>query len=199
MTPSTAKTIFKDRLPLAERYVKHLKTTGIEWGLMGPREADIMWERHVLNCAIVNELMDTDSTVIDIGSGAGLPGLTLAIARPDLQLTLVEPLERRVQWLKMVVADLKLDNVKVFRNRAEDLDIQSDYVTARAVKALKTLLPMTLPLLKSRGQLLAIKGQSAQKEIYAAKKQLKNYDAEIILLGQQLLHTPTTVVQVQHS
>ncbi|MFT4147969.1 MAG: 16S rRNA (guanine(527)-N(7))-methyltransferase RsmG [Micrococcaceae bacterium] len=193
---TAAEQIFKDRLPLAERYVEHLKTTGIEWGLMGPREADIMWDRHVLNCAIINELMDHNSTVIDIGSGAGLPGLTLAIAREDLDVTLVEPLERRVQWLKMVVKDLELDNVKVFRNRAEDLDIQADYVTARAVKALKTLLPMTLPLLKKHGELLAIKGQSAENEIKAAKKALKGYSAEILQLGQNLLQTPTTVVRV---
>lgn len=179
----------------------HLATTGIEWGLLGPREVPRLWGRHVLNCAVVARLLPEGSLVADVGSGAGLPGLCLALARPDCRFTLIEPLERRVAWLEMVIADLGLTNVEVVRGRSEQVadEIQVDIVTARAVSALKTLLPLTMPLLRSSGHLLAIKGRSAAEEITAAQKPLRKYgggDPEIVTVGEGLLPEPTTVVRV---
>lgn len=196
-----AERVFGDAVPLAERYVGHLATTGTEWGLLGPREVPRLWERHVLNCAVVAELLPEGALVADVGSGAGLPGLCLALARPDCRFTLIEPLERRVTWLEMVVADLGLTNVEVVRARSEQVadEIQVDVVTARAVSALKTLLPLTMPLLRSSGELLAIKGRSAADEITAAQKPLRKYgggEPEIVTLGEDLLPEPTTVVRV---
>ena len=121
-----ATAIFGDRLPLAQRYVEHLATTGIERGLIGPREVPRLWARHVLNCAAVQEYIAEGASVADVGSGAGLPGLCLAIARPDLSITLIEPLERRVIWLHEVVEDLGLENVKILRSRAEQAVGQVD-------------------------------------------------------------------------
>ncbi|GMA87065.1 hypothetical protein GCM10025868_23150 [Angustibacter aerolatus] len=118
--PEVAHRVFGARLDLAVAYVEHLVTTGIEWGLVGPREAPRIWERHVLNCAVMADLVPEGATVADIGSGAGLPGLALAIRRPDLDVTLVEPLLRRTTWLEHVVADLDLEHVRVLRARAEE-------------------------------------------------------------------------------
>lgn len=193
--------IFGDRLDLAKRYVEHLATSGIERGLIGPREVPRLWERHVLNCAVVQELIEDGASVADVGSGAGLPGLCLAIARPDLQLTLIEPLERRVIWLTEVVDDLELENVDIMRSRAEQVvgHVDADYVTARAVSALVGLLDITMPILRGTGQLLALKGRSAQEEIDKAKKKLNKYGArttEILVTGEDLLEEPTTVVRV---
>ena len=196
-----ADQIFGDRLPLAERYVEHLATSGIERGLIGPREVPRLWERHVLNCAVVEEFIEDGARVADVGSGAGLPGLCLAIARTDLKLTLIEPLERRVIWLTEVVDDLGLDNVEILRSRAEQAvgQVEADYVTARAVSALVGLLDITLPILRGTGQLLALKGRSAADEITKAKKKLNKYGAretEILVAGETLLEEPTTVVRV---
>lgn len=196
-----AQKVFGDRLPVAQRYVQHLASSGIERGLIGPREVPRLWERHVLNCAVVQELIEQSATVADIGSGAGLPGLCLAIARPDLSLTLIEPLERRVIWLTEVVEDLGLENVDIMRSRAEQAVgyVEADYVTARAVSALVGLLDITLPILRGTGQLLALKGRTATEEITKAKKKLNKYGArktEILLAGEDLLEEPTTVVRV---
>lgn len=196
-----AQKVFGDRLPVAQRYVQHLASSGIERGLIGPREVPRLWERHVLNCAVVQELIEQSATVADVGSGAGLPGLCLAIARPDLSLTLIEPLERRVIWLTEVVEDLGLENVDIMRSRAEQAVgyVEADYVTARAVSALVGLLDITLPILRGTGQLLALKGRTATEEITKAKKKLNKYGArktEILLAGEDLLEEPTTVVRV---
>ena len=196
-----AQKVLGDRLPLAQRYVEHLATSGIERGLIGPREVPRLWERHVLNCAVVQELIEEGAKVADVGSGAGLPGLCLAIARPDLTLTLIEPLERRVIWLTEVVEDLGLENVDIMRSRAEQAVgyVEADYVTARAVSALVGLLDITLPILRGTGQLLALKGRTAAEEITKAKKKLNKYGAretEILLAGENLLEEPTTVVRV---
>lgn len=196
-----AQKVFGDRLPVAQRYVEHLATSGIERGLIGPREVPRLWERHVLNCAVVQELIEEGAKVADVGSGAGLPGLCLAIARPDLTLTLIEPLERRVIWLTEVVEDLGLENVDIMRSRAEQAVgyVEADYVTARAVSALVGLLDITLPILRGTGQLLALKGRTAAEEITKAKKKLNKYGAretEILLAGENLLEEPTTVVRV---
>lgn len=198
---AAAEKIFGDRLPLAQRYVKHLATSGIERGLIGPREVPRLWERHVLNCAVAEEFIEQGARVADVGSGAGLPGLCLAIARPDLSLTLIEPLERRVVWLTEVVDDLGLENVDIMRSRAEQAvgHVDVDYVTARAVSALVGLLDITLPILRGTGQLLALKGRSAAEEIAKAKKKLNKYgarDTEILVAGQGLLEEPTRVVRI---
>lgn len=197
-----AEHIFGDRLDLAKRYVEHLATSGIERGLIGPREVPRLWSRHVLNCAVVAELIEDGSKVADVGSGAGLPGLCLAIARPDLYLTLIEPLERRVIWLEEVVMDLGLSNVEIIRSRAEAAigKVECTVVTARAVSALNTLAPLTIPLLGGEGELLAIKGRSAEEEIGKAAKTLKKLGGvgtEVLTVGQSVLEEPTTVVRVR--
>lgn len=199
---AAAEAVFGDHLPLAERYVQHLATTGIERGLIGPREVPRLWGRHVLNCAVVQEYIAPNASVVDVGSGAGLPGLCLAIARPDLKLTLIEPLERRVIWLNEVVEDLGLENVTVLRSRAEQAvgAVDADVVTARAVSALIGLVDITLPILRGTGELLALKGRSAAEEIAKARKKLNRYAAretEILTAGADLLEEPTTVVRVR--
>lgn len=197
-----AAAIFGARLDLAERYVEHLATSGMERGLLGPREVPRLWGRHVLNCAVVADLIASNAAVADVGSGAGLPGLTLAIARPDLKLTLIEPLERRVNWLNEVVTDLGLDNVRVLRSRAELAvgKVSADVVTARAVSALVSLAGITIPLLNGHGEVLAIKGRSAAEEIEKAAKTIRKLggrETTVLTAGEQLLAEPTTVVRIK--
>ncbi|AJT42261.1 16S rRNA (guanine(527)-N(7))-methyltransferase RsmG [Psychromicrobium lacuslunae] len=201
-TGRVATQIFADRLELAERYVAHLASSGIERGLIGPREVPRLWDRHVLNCAVITEFIPSDAHVADVGSGAGLPGLCIAIARPDLRVTLIEPLERRVLWLEEVIADLGLSGVEVLRARAEQAvqSVDCDVVTARAVSALDKLVTLTLPLLHGNGQLLAIKGRSAQEEVAAAAKAIRKLggrSAEVLVAGADVLAEPTTVVRIQ--
>lgn len=196
-----AVNVFGDRLDLAKRYVQHLATSGMERGLLGPREVPRLWSRHVLNCAVVAELIAVGAVVADVGSGAGLPGLTFAIARPDLSLTLIEPLERRCIWLNEVVEDLGLENVTVYRSRAEHAvdRIDADVVTARAVSALGNLARLTIPLLHDRGEVLAIKGRSAAEELQKASKVLSKLgatSAEVVTAGRDVLEEPTTVVRI---
>lgn len=197
-----AQGLFGSRLSLAERYVEHLSTSGIVRGLIGPREAPRLWERHVLNCAVVESLIPAGARVADVGSGAGLPGLCLALARPDLSMTLIEPLERRVTWLEEVVDDLGLENVTIVRSRSEQAQGQVgdvEFVTARAVSALVGLVDITLPLLDGQGELLALKGRSAQDEVAKAQKKLKRWkvrDTEVLSVGGEILDEPTTVVRV---
>lgn len=198
---AAARAIFGDRLGLAERFVEHLATTGIERGLLGPREVPRLWSRHVLNCAVTAELFPAGATVADVGSGAGLPGIALAIARPDLSFTLIEPLERRVTWLNEVVADLGIDNVKVFRGRAEEAvgTVSASVVTARAVSALGGLAAMTIPILAGSGQVLAIKGQSAAEEVKKAAKLIRKLggrNTAVVQVGAGVLDQPTTVVRI---
>ncbi|MFE4195951.1 16S rRNA (guanine(527)-N(7))-methyltransferase RsmG [Paenarthrobacter sp. NPDC056912] len=196
-----AEKIFGERLDLAKRYVEHLATSGTERGLIGPREIPRLWSRHVLNCAVIESAIAMDSHVADVGSGAGLPGLCLAIARPDLELTLIEPLERRVIWLQEVVDDLGLENVTIMRTRAELAVgmVDADVVTARAVSALSNLAGLTIPLLNGRGEVVAIKGRSAEEEIEKAKKvirKLGGVETSVVVCGQELLEEPTTVVRI---
>ena len=196
-----AEAIFGDRLDLAKRYVDHLATSGTERGLIGPREIPRLWSRHVLNCAVIESQIARDSHVADVGSGAGLPGLCLAIARPDLELTLIEPLERRVIWLQEVVDDLGLTNVTVMRTRAELAVgmVDADVVTARAVSAMSNLAGLTIPLLAGKGEVVAIKGRSAGEEIAKAAKvirKLGGVSTSVVLVGEDLLEEPTTVVRI---
>jgi len=150
------------------RYAEMLGTWGIERGLIGPKEGDRIWDRHIANCVPVSTLIPKGASVVDIGSGAGLPGIVIALARPDTQVTLVEPLQRRVDFLNEVVADLKLP-ITVIRGKAETTRGSFDVVTSRAVAPLPKLLPMVRHLIKSGGSLLAIKGESAQSEIDATQ------------------------------
>ncbi|TLP79908.1 16S rRNA (guanine(527)-N(7))-methyltransferase RsmG [Nesterenkonia sphaerica] len=197
-----ARQIFGQQLPGAEKYVEHLCTTGITHGLLGPREVPRMWGRHVLNCAVVGSELPESGTVADVGSGAGLPGIALALARPDLDFILIEPMERRVDWLDMVTGDLELTNVQIIRARAEDVsdEVMADVVTARAVSALKNLIPLTVPLLDDHGELLFLKGRTVQAEIDSARKVLSRYRLqapEIHLVGTDVLEEPTTVVRTR--
>ena len=168
-TPAGAMQVFGERLGLAERYVEILSTAGLERGLMGPRERPRMWDRHVLNSAAAQSGMRHGELVVDIGSGAGLPGIPLALARPDLRITLVEPLLRRVRFLDEVIAELGID-VRVLRGRAEEKGIISDaggadVVTSRAVAPLAKLAGWSAPLLRSGGRMVALKGESASAEV----------------------------------
>lgn len=198
---AAAEALFGERLDLARVYVEHLATSGIERGLIGPREVPRLWERHVLNCAALGPALPEGKTVADVGSGAGLPGLALAIARPDVSFVLIEPLERRCIWLQEVIDDLGLENVTVMRGRSEQFfeSVNADIVTARAVSALANLVNLTLPLLHGNGSLLALKGRSAAEEIEKARKnikKLKGRNPRVYTVGDELLAEPTTIVQI---
>ena len=202
VVPAAAERLFGDRLDLAVRYVEHLASTGVEWGLIGPREVPRLWERHVLNCAVVGELVPQDALVLDVGSGAGLPGLPLALCRPDLQVVLVEPLLRRVEWLDLVVDDLGLDMVQVRRARAEEVvgELRAPVVTARAVAPLDRLARWGLPLLEPGGAMLALKGRTAEQEVgatLAGVRRAGGVSTEVLTLGSDLLDEATTVVRVR--
>jgi 16S rRNA (guanine527-N7)-methyltransferase len=199
--PDAASAIFGDRLDLAERYAQLLATAGVEWGLLGPREVDRIWDRHLLNCAATAELVEAGERVVDIGSGAGLPGLPMAIAKPGLRVVLVESLLRRTEFLGMVIDELGLD-VEVVRGRAEDSDVRrtaggADAVTSRAVASLDKLARWSLPLLRQGGRLLAIKGERAPDELREHRRVLARLgavDARVVECGVSLLSPPTTVV-----
>jgi len=166
--PASAEALFGERLPLARRYAELLCTDGVLRGVIGPRESERIWPRHLLNSAAVGQLVARHARVIDVGSGAGLPGIPLALARPDLDVTLLEPLARRVAFLEDVVAALGLP-VRVVRERAENAaGADADTVVARAVAPLERLVPVTMPLLRVGGQLLALKGATAGAELDAA-------------------------------
>lgn len=167
-----AAAVFGDRLDLARRYVDHLATSGVERGLVGPREGPRLWQRHVLNCALLAPLVPAGASVVDVGSGAGLPGIVVALARPDLGVVLVEPLLRRTSWLEEVVADLGLD-VEVVRARAQECGRDADAVLSRAVAPLDRLLGWCLPLVRPGGQVLALKGSGAAQELAAAAPLLR--------------------------
>ncbi len=197
--PACAAGVFGDRLDLAERYAALLAGPGVERGLIGPRETPRLWERHVLNCAGLAELLAPSESVMDLGSGAGLPGLVLAIARPDLHLTLVEPLLRRATFLTEAVEALGLPNVVVHRGRAEEMGkkVAFDVVTARAVAPLDKLIRWSLPLLTAGGRLLALKGERADSELAAARPGLRHAgvtEAEIVTVGTPEQMTEARVV-----
>lgn len=190
-----------ERFPLAEAYAHSLATAGVERGLIGPREVPRLWERHLLNCAVVTDAVDPDMSVADVGSGAGLPGLVMAIRRPDLRVTLIEPLLRRATYLDEVAGELGLENVTVLRSRAEDAVSVGgfDVVTSRAVAALDKLGRWCLPLVSVRGEMLAMKGERAPEEIAAATKTLRRWSAttpEVVVVGQGVVSPPTTLVRV---
>ncbi len=196
--PAVAAEIFGDRIELARRFATALGEHGEERGLIGPLEPPRLWTRHILNSAVAAPLFA--GRVGDVGSGAGLPGLVLAIARPDVDWVLIEPMERRVTWLNEQVSALGLTNVEVVRARAEEWKRGPvlDAVTARAVSALRTLVPITAPLVRDDGELIFLKGLSAPNEIEAAQKQIRKFGlsgVRVELVGEDLLDEPTRVVR----
>jgi 16S rRNA (guanine527-N7)-methyltransferase len=184
---------------LASRFAEILATRGVEQGLIGPREAVRLWDRHLLNCAVVSELVDANcGTLVDIGSGAGLPGLVLAMMRPEIEVTLLEPMERRVRFLSECVAELALPNVTVLRGRAEDAAMRADVATARAVAPLDRLAELAIRMVRPGGTVLAIKGRTAADELTAAAPILRRLgarSAEVVRAGQGKVIPATTVVR----
>jgi 16S rRNA (guanine527-N7)-methyltransferase len=169
-------------------------------GLLGPREYPRIWTRHVLNSAVVAELVPAGVTVADVGSGAGLPGIPMALVQTEAHFTLIEPMERRSDWLKEQVEKLGLANVSVLRARAEEVGEVFDVVTARAVKALPQLLQMCVPMTRHGGQIIALKGEKAQLEIDDSKRLMKKLDIssfDIVFTGEQFLEEPTRVVRTK--
>ncbi|KQQ21705.1 16S rRNA (guanine(527)-N(7))-methyltransferase RsmG [Rathayibacter sp. Leaf299] len=197
--PEAAAAIAGDRLPVLRAFTESLAAQGEERGLIGPLELPRLWTRHVLNSALVAPLL-RPGLVGDVGSGAGLPGLVLGIVRPDVRFVLIEPMERRIVWLREQVAELGLENVSVVRARAEEVRLEEplDQVTARAVSALSKLIPLTAPLLRPGGELVLLKGINAEKEIAAAEKVLRRFRVsppEVVVLGDGVLSEVTRVVR----
>ena len=199
--PEAAEAIFGPQIKLARAYVHKLAQESDQLGLLGPRELDKIWSRHVLNSAVVAELVQAGELVADVGSGAGLPGIPMAIAAPETDFVLIEPMDRRASWLQEVVDELDLQNVEVVRARAEEVEGgQFEVVTARAVAALDKLLRLCVPLLKPGGKVIALKGSKAPEEILEAKKlqkKLKIEGFEIVVCGEKFLAEPTSVVETR--
>ena len=197
--PAAAATLFGEHLEQGRAFADALADRGEELGLIGPLELPRLWTRHILNSAIVAPLL-RPGRVGDVGSGAGLPGLVLAIARPDVSFVLIEPMERRIAWLNEQVAELGLQNVDVVRARAEEARLPEplDQVTARAVSAFRKLIPLTAPLLRDGGELVLMKGAGAPAEIASAAKEIRKYkltDVEVVTLGEGVLDEVTRVIR----
>ncbi|WP_417288842.1 16S rRNA (guanine(527)-N(7))-methyltransferase RsmG [Corynebacterium variabile] len=203
--PEAAARIFGDRLDLAVRYAGWLADAGVVRGLIGPREVDRLWDRHILNSAVISEVIDEGARVVDIGSGAGLPGIPLAIARPDLRVQLVEPLLRRATFLSEVVEDLGLDNVEVYRGRAEEKSIVTavggaDVVTSRAVAPVGRLMGWSLPLARKGGFVRALKGSSVAEEFQRDAVEIRKAggsEGRVLTVGDGVLDQPTFVAEVE--
>ncbi|GAB3075526.1 16S rRNA (guanine(527)-N(7))-methyltransferase RsmG [Phycicoccus sp. Root101] len=199
--PAAAAVVFGDRLAVAEAFAAILADTGVSHGLIGPREVPILWERHILNCAVVHEAFPEGAAIVDVGSGAGLPGLALAIARPDLHLHLVEPMLRRTTWLSDTIEALGLTNCTVHRGRAEEFHgvLSVEWATARAVARIDKLARWTFPLLAAGGTLVALKGSSADDELEAAAPLLRKLGmvgSQVQRYGGDLLEVPTVTLEL---
>jgi 16S rRNA (guanine527-N7)-methyltransferase len=204
--PASARRVFGDRIDRAVRYTELLATSGVERGLIGPREVDRLWDRHLLNSAAIEELIANGARVVDAGSGAGLPGVPLALARPDLHITLVEPMLRRTEFLREVVDELGIDT-DVVRGRVEEVATRDrvgtvDVVTCRAIAALDKLADWCVPLLRSGGQLLAIKGEQANEEVRRHRRVMASRSlgtVRVVRCGGDYLDPPTTVVVAERT
>jgi 16S rRNA (guanine527-N7)-methyltransferase len=199
--PPAAADIFGDALGVARRFAELLATDGVTWGLIGPRETARLWDRHLLNCAVVAELLPQAGRLVDVGSGAGLPGIVLAILRPQLDVVLLESKLRRVDFLQECVQSLGIANASVVRGRAEEYSakVRADVVTARAVAPLDRLANWAAGLLRPGGEILAIKGESAEDELTAARPMLSRLgvrSTEILHVGRDKVIPATTVVRV---
>ena len=201
--PEQAREVFGDRFADAVRYAELLAEAGVQRGLIGPREVPRLWERHLLNCAVLSEVVPEGVTVCDVGSGAGLPGIPLALVREDLKITLLEPLLRRTTFLTEVVELLGLDHVTVVRGRAEEVMGKLNpvhVVTARAVAPLDRLATWGVPLLRPYGEMLALKGDTAEEELKAASTALSKLGAvetSILHVGEGVVDPLSTVVRVE--
>lgn len=200
--PAAAVTLAGDRIDALRTFAADLAARGEELGLIGPLELPRLWTRHLLNSAVLAPLLVTGGTVADIGTGGGMPGLVLGIIRPDVEFLLIEPMERRCAWLNDQIRTLGLVNTTVKRGRAEEFHgaFEVDQVTARAVTALRKLVPLTAPLLKDGGEMLFLKGVSVENEVEAASKVLKKHrihDISIELLGEELLAESTRVFRAK--
>lgn len=201
--PEAAREFFGEHFEGARRYAELLAEAGVKRGLIGPREVPRLWERHLLNCAVLAEVVPEGVTVCDVGSGAGLPGIPLALVRPDLQITLLEPLLRRTTFLREVVELLGLDHVTVVRGRAEEVLGTLDpvhVVTARAVAPLDRLAGWGVPLLRSYGEMLAIKGDTAEEELRGARAALQKLgvvETSIVQVGEGVVDPLSTVVRAE--
>ena len=194
-----AHRFFGERLPHAQTFAAVLADTGVTHGLIGPREVPILWDRHILNCAVIEDAFPSGATLIDVGSGAGLPGVALALTRPDLTVHLVEPMQRRTDWLMGVVEEIGLTNVTVHRGRAEEFhgELSAPFVTARAVARLDKLARWCFPLLEEGGQMVALKGRSAEEELAATTKALRKLglvEAQVHAHGESVLEVPALTV-----
>lgn len=200
-TPAAAADIFGSNLKLANAYASALARDSETFGLLGPRELPRLWSRHILNSAVVSELIPNSSRVADVGAGAGLPGIPIAIARPDIKMNLIEPMERRSEWLAAVVRELGLSNVNVIRARGEDvINLEIDVVVARAVAALAKLIGFTAPILRGQGEILAIKGEKVTDEMAEAKRVFGRFDIEgidVVFAGEAVLEQPTRLARIR--
>ena len=199
--PAVAGVLFGDRIQVAREFATQLGERGEELGLIGPLEPPRLWSRHIVNSVLVAPLL-RPGLVGDIGTGAGLPGLVLAVARPDIEFVLIEPMERRVAWLEEQVMHLALDNVTVRRARAEDVaqEFVLDQVTARAVSAFAKLIPLTVPLVRTGGELVLMKGMNAEREVEAASKAIRKHhleDVEVLTLGSGVVDEVTRVIRAR--
>lgn len=198
------ESLFAARLPLAQQYHDFLAGPGVERGVIGPREVDRLWERHILNSAAIEAAIEQSASVVDVGSGGGLPGIPLAIARPDLTVTLVEPMMRRTDFLEEFQQESGL-SIKIVRGRADDANVLkdaggADIATSRAVAPLLKLLRWSLPLVRPGGEVIAIKGSSVHDEIARDAKGFKKLgvvDVTVEQCGADILETPTTVVRIR--
>jgi 16S rRNA (guanine527-N7)-methyltransferase len=201
--PEQAREVFGDRFADAVRYAELLAEAGVQRGLIGPREVPRLWERHLLNCAVLSEVVPEGVTVCDVGSGAGLPGIPLALVREDIKITLLEPLLRRTTFLTEVVELLGLDHVTVVRGRAEEVMgklTPVHVVTARAVAPLDRLATWGIPLLRPYGEMLALKGDTGEEELKSAATALSKLgavDTSILHVGEGIVDPLSTVVRVE--
>ena len=194
--------LYRDNYKTIRQYVDILVSRGVDWGLIGPREIGRLWERHILNSIALESLIPEGCRVADVGSGAGLPGIPLAILRPDLEMILIEPMLRRSNFLTEALDELGLnDRVTVVRGRAEDADLHVDVVVSRAVAKLATLINWTADLIVESGSLLALKGQSADDEVVKAKKELskRRLSAEVLLIRADPASDVTRAVRVRRT
>ena len=197
-----ADRLYRDNYKTIRQYVDILVSRGVDWGLIGPREIGRLWERHILNSIALESLIPEGCRVADVGSGAGLPGIPLAILRPDLEMTLIEPMLRRSNFLTEALDELGLDDrVTVVRGRAEDADLHVDVVVSRAVAKLATLINWTADMIVESGSLLALKGQSADDEVVKAKKELskRRLSAEVLLIRADPAADVTRAVRVRRA